>query len=98
MALARCVFCGKEYEDYTGTYLITNDGTMHYYCGTKCFKNQRKLGRDKRSLKWTTAFYDSREKRYVAEKKASDKEKAMQVSSLEGDAGIKAKAKKIAKQ
>lgn len=69
MTLARCVFCGKEYEDFTGTYLIKNDGTMNYYCSLKCRKNHLKLGRDKRKLKWTTSFYESRERRYAAEKK-----------------------------
>lgn len=78
MALARCVYCGKDYEDYTGTYLITNDGIMHYYCSMKCRKNKLKLGRDRRNLKWTTAFYESRDKRYAAEKKAKDKADAAQ--------------------
>ena len=70
MALAKCIFCGKEGEDFYGTYLIKNDGTMNYYCSSKCNKNHLKLGRDKRRLKWTTAFYESRDKRYAAEKKA----------------------------
>jgi large subunit ribosomal protein L24e len=70
MALAKCIFCGKEGEDFYGTYLIKNDGTMNYYCSSKCNKNHLKLGRDKRKLKWTNAFYESREKRYAAEKKA----------------------------
>lgn len=70
MALAKCVFCGKEGEDFYGTYLIKNDGTMQYYCSSKCRKNHLKLGRDRRKLKWTAAFYESREKRYAAEKKA----------------------------
>lgn len=73
MALTRCVYCGKEYEDFTGTYLITNDGVMHYYCSLKCHKNHHKLGRDRRKVKWTRAFYESREKRYAAEKKALEK-------------------------
>ncbi|MEK6858326.1 MAG: hypothetical protein AABX53_00235 [Nanoarchaeota archaeon] len=94
MALARCVFCGKDYEDYTGTYLITNDGFMHYYCSLKCRKNHLKLGRDKRKLKWTAAFYDSREKRYAAEKKAADK---IAQASAPLDAVHAKKAKKVSK-
>ncbi len=76
MALAKCVFCGREGEDFRGTYLIKNDGTMSYYCSSKCRKNHLKLGRDKRKLKWTSAFYESRERRYAAEKKAHEKAKA----------------------
>ncbi len=73
MSLVRCVFCGKEYDDFTGMYLIKNEGTMNFYCSSKCRKNHLKLGRDKRKLKWTSAFYESRDKRYAAEKKAHDK-------------------------
>ncbi len=69
MALAKCVFCGCEQDDFRGTYLIKNDGTINYYCSLKCRKNHLKLGRDKRKLKWTVAFHESREKRRAAEKK-----------------------------
>lgn len=69
MTLARCTYCGKEYEDFTGTYLIKNDGSMNYYCSLKCHKNHLKLGRDKRTLKWTVAFRESQHKRLEAEKK-----------------------------
>lgn len=77
MALARCVFCGKQQEDYQGTYLIKNDGTMNYYCSSKCRKNHLKLGRDKRKLKWTMAFHESRVKRYASEKREHEEEKKM---------------------
>lgn len=78
MALARCVFCGKDYEDYVGTYLIRNEGTAVYYCSLKCHKNHLKLGRDKRRLKWTAAFYESRTKRYASEKRAAEQASAQE--------------------
>ncbi len=81
MALAKCVFCGCEQEDYQGTYLIKNDGTMNYYCSQKCIKSNLKHKRDRRKLKWTNAFYESREKRYAAEKKAAEKEEAMHAAA-----------------
>lgn len=90
MALVRCVYCGKDYEDFMGTYLITNDGQMHYYCSMKCRKNHHKLGRDKRKLKWTRAFYESREKRYAAEKKMADKA-ALAATSVDAPKVKKAK-------
>jgi large subunit ribosomal protein L24e len=65
MALAKCFFCGCEQEDFYGTYLIKNDGTMPYYCSQKCIKNNLKLGRDKRKLKWTAAFHEARGKKIV---------------------------------
>ena len=39
MALAKCVFCGKEQEDFKGNYYIKNDGTMNYFCTSKCQKS-----------------------------------------------------------
>ena len=73
MALAKCVFCGCEQDDFMGTYLVRNDGGMIYYCSSKCRKNHLKLGRDKRRMKWTEAFKESQIKRLAAEKKAHDK-------------------------
>lgn len=69
MTIATCVFCGTEQEDYMGTYLIKNDGTIIYYCSSKCRKNHLKLGRDKRKLKWTAAFREKRAKHIAAEAK-----------------------------
>lgn len=63
--MAKCIFCGKEQADYLGTFLIKNDGTMVYYCSNKCRKNHLTLGRDKRKLKWTAAFRETREKRIL---------------------------------
>ena len=76
MPVAKCVFCGCEQDDYMGTYLIRNDGSMNYYCSSKCRKNHLKLKRDRRMLKWTEAFRDSRVKRIATEKKAHEKAKA----------------------
>lgn len=95
MVQARCVFCGKEYDDFTGTYLIKNDGTMNYYCSSKCRKNHLKLGRDKRRLKWTESFYESREKRYAAEKKAHEKHLAAEEAAKHPQ---EAKPKKVKKK
>ncbi len=79
MALATCVFCGCEQEDYLGTYLIKNDGNIVYYCSSKCRKNHLKLGRDKRKLKWTVAFRETREKHAAAEVRKQATESAAPV-------------------
>ena len=70
MAVSKCVFCGKEQEDYKGFYFIKNDGSVNYYSSGKCFKNHVKLRRDKRKVRWTEAFHVTREKR---KKKAAGK-------------------------
>lgn len=60
--MTKCVFCGKEQEAFTGVHMITNSGTVQYYCSGKCRKNALKLGRDRRKLKWTEAYRLAREK------------------------------------
>ncbi|MCX8158776.1 MAG: 50S ribosomal protein L24e [Candidatus Pacearchaeota archaeon] len=54
--MTKCVFCGKESEPFKGVHLICNDGTIKFYCSSKCRRNALKLKRDKRRLKWTK-FY-----------------------------------------
>lgn len=71
--MAKCTFCGKEQDDYKGTFLMKNDGTSNYYCSMKCQKNHLKLKRDKRKIKWTEAFHTVREKRLAKEKERVEK-------------------------
>lgn len=73
MALAKCVFCGKEQEDFKGNYYIKNDGTMNYFCTSKCQKSQLKLKRDKKRFRWTERFHIMREKRINREKERAEK-------------------------
>lgn len=67
MTIAKCVFCGKEQDDSKGSYLIKNDGSVNYHCGSKCRKSQVKLKRDKKKLRWTEAFHIMRAKRIARE-------------------------------
>ncbi len=69
--MVKCVFCGREEDEFKGTFLFKNDGSTHYYCSSKCRKNQIKLKRDKRKVRWTESFHLVREKKI-----AKDKEKA----------------------
>ncbi|MFH1328348.1 MAG: 50S ribosomal protein L24e [Candidatus Bathyarchaeota archaeon] len=56
-----CSFCGKEFQPGSGMMYVKNDGTILWFCSTKCRKNSLKLGRDSRKLKWT-AYYAMKEK------------------------------------
>ncbi len=47
----RCSFCGATIEPGTGLMYVKNDGTVLYFCSSKCFKNFQ-LGRNPRKLKW----------------------------------------------
>lgn len=81
--MTKCVFCGQEQEAFKGLHLITNHGTIEYYCSGKCRKSALKLKRDRHKLKWTEAYRLAREKakakhaKQDAEKKGeAQKEKA----------------------
>ncbi len=50
----KCSFCGKQMEPGTGKMLVKKDGSIQYYCSTKC-ENNSKLGRIPRLTKWTAA-------------------------------------------
>jgi large subunit ribosomal protein L24e len=60
--MVQCIFCGHEEHAFKGVHLIRNDGSIAYFCSSTCRKNMLKLGRDKRTLKWTVAYVESRDK------------------------------------
>ncbi len=53
-----CNFCGKEIPKGTGKMFVRDNGSVLYFCSSKCEKNMLKLGRDPRNFKWTK-FYTS---------------------------------------
>lgn len=52
----KCSFCGSEFPGGTGMMYVRNDGSILWFCSSKCRKNSLKLGRDARKLKWTAYF------------------------------------------
>lgn len=58
--MTKCTFCGKEEQPFKGVHLICNDGTISYFCSSKCRKNSLKLRRDKKKLKWTIFYKASK--------------------------------------
>jgi len=52
-----CSFCGNEIEPGTGKMYVKKDGTVLYFCKSKCQKNMLKLGRVPRRVRWTK-FYE----------------------------------------
>ena len=65
--MVKCFFCGKDESPHKGLHLIRNEGSIIYFCSSKCRKNTLNLKRDKRRIKWTEAFHVSREKAMVKE-------------------------------
>ncbi|MGH8248061.1 MAG: 50S ribosomal protein L24e [Gammaproteobacteria bacterium] len=58
----RCSFCGGHVRAGEGVMLAKNDGSVQWYCSSKCRKNALFLRRDPRKLKWT-AHHRGREKK-----------------------------------
>jgi large subunit ribosomal protein L24e len=48
----QCSFCKNEIEPGTGKMFVKNDGTIFYFCSSKCEKNMLKLGRKPRKVRW----------------------------------------------
>jgi large subunit ribosomal protein L24e len=51
-----CTFCGSEIEPGTGKMFVKRDGTIFYFCSSKCEKNQIKLKRVPRRTEWTERY------------------------------------------
>jgi large subunit ribosomal protein L24e len=49
-----CSFCGGPVEPGTGKMFVKKDGTIFYFCSSKC-ENNHKLGRVPRRVEWTKA-------------------------------------------
>ncbi|MGD8545372.1 MAG: 50S ribosomal protein L24e [Candidatus Bathyarchaeota archaeon] len=52
----KCSFCGNEFPPGTGMMYVKDDGSVLWFCSSKCRKSSLKLRRDSRKLKWTTYF------------------------------------------
>lgn len=61
--MVKCSFCGKEEYAFKGVHLIKNDGSIAYFCSSKCRLNALKLKRDKRKVMWTAAYRETVEKK-----------------------------------
>jgi len=47
----KCSFCSSSFKA-SGKMFVKNDGTVVYFCGSKCEKNYM-LGRESKSRKWS---------------------------------------------
>ena len=53
--MVNCSFCDNEVHKGTGLMYVKKDGTLFYFCSSKCKKNTLNLKREGRKKKWTTA-------------------------------------------
>ncbi|MBB46626.1 MAG: 50S ribosomal protein L24e [Thaumarchaeota archaeon] len=56
MLVKSCSFCNRPVAKGSGTMLAKNDGTVLWFCSSKCKKNTLELKRDPRKLKWTKKY------------------------------------------
>ncbi len=52
----KCAFCGKDIEPGTGMMYVKKDGTVLYFCSSKCRKNMLKLKRDPKKVRWSALY------------------------------------------
>ncbi|MBU0586359.1 50S ribosomal protein L24e [Candidatus Micrarchaeota archaeon] len=48
-----CSFCGETLKKGSGTIYAKKDGSVSYFCSSKCRKNALNLKREGRRVKWT---------------------------------------------
>ncbi len=51
-----CSFCSNQVLKGSGVLYAKKDGTIYYFCSSKCRRNQLDLGREGRRKKWTKAY------------------------------------------
>ena len=57
MPLTRtCSFCGDDIEPGTGKMFIRRDGTIYFFCSSKCDRNLLELRRVPRRTRWTKQY------------------------------------------
>jgi len=99
--MVKCIFCGKEESPHRGLHLIKNDGSISYYCSSKCRHNSIKLGRDSRKVRWTEAYRITRTKVKASIQKqkkiADDKANAVKEIAKETRQEIKSEVKPVKK-
>jgi len=61
--LRKCDFCGAPIEPGTGVMYVRSDGTIYYYCSSKCLKNAIKLRRKPEKVRWTEKHAELKRRR-----------------------------------
>ncbi|AWR99493.1 50S ribosomal protein L24e [Metallosphaera hakonensis] len=52
----KCSFCGGDIPPATGMMHVRNDGTILWFCSSKCRKYMLNFKKDAKKLKWTTSY------------------------------------------
>ena len=76
-----CSFCGNEIEPGTGKMYIKKDGTVYYFCKSKCQKNLLHLKRVPHRIEWTSRYAEMKSVRLAPEREKKAAKKAMKKTS-----------------
>ena len=60
--MPKCSFSGDEIPKGKGILYVKRDGSLYYFCSSKCKKNFLKLKREGRKQKWTPASREFKER------------------------------------
>ncbi|MFH0905821.1 MAG: 50S ribosomal protein L24e [archaeon] len=63
----KCTFCGKNMLSGTGRIYAKKDGTVFYFCSSKCRKNLLDKKYKQLKTKWTDSFIFEK-KRHLSKK------------------------------
>jgi large subunit ribosomal protein L24e len=55
VVVRKCTFCGGGVKPGTGIMFVRNDGSIHFFCSSKCDRNAR-LGRKPHKIRWTKRY------------------------------------------
>ena len=73
--MLNCTFCDSEIEQGSGLMFVKKDGTVSYFCSSKCKRNALNLKREGRRQKWTPAAKKFMARQGGPAKKKSGKKK-----------------------
>ncbi len=71
--MPKCSFSAHEIPKGKGLLYVKKDGTVYYFCSSKCKKNFLKLKREGRKQKWTPASREFKERQGEKAKKKVSK-------------------------
>lgn len=86
-----CTFCKKNYEFPRGTTVVQKDGSVRYFCSSKCRKNME-MGRTNKKVKWIQKSEILKEER--AKKEVSKKARMEAIKSEKAEKAARKTAKK----
>ena len=91
--MTKCTFCGREESPYKGVHLIKNDGSINFFCSSKCRRNALNLKRDKKNIKWTESYRITKQKAVEKAKKEVKAETQKEPKTEEKKEEVKASKK-----